>query len=62
MNSEKERNENDTVDVDLTQWELAVQMHMDKVRHFPQESLWPRDVLFKYYQAGGFTEIYQYYQ
>jgi len=43
-------NENDTAEFDMTQWELAIQMHMDKVKGFPKESLWPRDVLFKYYQ------------
>jgi len=42
--------ENDTAEFDMTQWELAIQMHMDKVKGFPKESLWPRDVLFKYYQ------------
>ena len=43
-------NENDTAEFDMTQWELAIQMHMDKVKGSPKESLWPRDVLFKYYQ------------
>ena len=43
--------EYDTADFDITQWELAVQIHMDKVNSFPKESLWPRDILFKYYQV-----------
>ena len=43
-------NSNDTAEMDITQWELAIQMHMDKVKGFPKESIWPRDVLFRYYQ------------
>jgi len=37
-------------DFDLTQLELAVQVHLDKVNGYPKESLWPRDTLFKYLQ------------
>ena len=47
---QSEVNELDTAEFDITQWELAIQMHMDKMKGFPKESLWPRDVLFKYYQ------------
>jgi len=48
--SSKETPEYDTADFDLTQWELAVQIHMDKIKGYPKESLWPRDILFRYYQ------------
>lgn len=37
-------------DFDLTQLELAVQVHLDKINGYPKESLWPRDTLFKYLQ------------
>jgi len=48
--SSKDAQEYDTADFDLTQWELAVQIHMDKIKGYPKESLWPRDILFRYYQ------------
>ena len=41
---------NEYVIVGSSHWELAVQIHMNKIKGYPKESLWPRDILFRYYQ------------